>query len=166
MANLVVITGGSAGIGRATAQAFAREGYDIGLIARGAERLAAAKAELEGMGVRVHTVIADVADADAVEVAAEEIMTALGPINVWVNNAMATVYAPIKDADAAEIKRVTEVTYLGAVHGTKAALKRMESGTIVQVSSVLSWRAMPIQGPYWRCQIRLCAALPRRCAPS
>ena len=100
------------------------------------------------MGVRVHTVVADVADADAVELAADEIEGALGPVNVWVNNAMATVYSPIKDLDAAEVRRVTEVTYLGAVHGTLTALKRMTAGTIVQVSSVLSWRAVPIQGPY------------------
>ena len=148
MAQVVVITGGSAGIGRAAAKLFATKGYDVGLIARGPERLAAAKAELEATGVRVHTVVADVADADAVEVAADEIEVALGPVNVWVNNAMATVYAPIKDLDAAEVRRVTEVTYLGAVHGTLTALKRMKSGTIVQVSSVLSWRAIPIQGPY------------------
>ncbi len=148
MAQVVVITGGSAGIGRATASAFASKGFDVGLIARGAERLAQAKAELEATGVRVHTVVADVADPDALEVAADEIAVALGPINVWVNNAMATVYASIKDLDASEVRRVTEVTYLGAVHGTLAALKRMTGGTIVQVSSILSWRAMPIQGPY------------------
>ncbi len=148
MAQIVVITGGSAGIGRATAKAFAAKGYDVGLIARGPERLAQAKAELEAMGVRVHTVVADVAEADAVEVAADEIEVALGPVDVWVNNAMATVYSPIKDLDAAEVRRVTEVTYLGAVHGTMAALKRMKSGTIVQVSSVLSWRAIPLQAPY------------------
>ena len=148
MAQVVVITGGSAGIGRATAKAFSVKGYDIGLIARGPERLAEAKIELEAAGVRVHTVMADVADADAVEAAAEEIEQALGPVNIWVNNAMATVYSPIKDLDASEIRRVTDVTYLGAVHGTLSALKRMTAGTIVQVSSVLSWRAIPIQGPY------------------
>lgn len=148
MAQIVVITGGSAGIGRAAAQAFAAKGYDLGLIARGPERLAAAKAELEALGVRVHTVSADVSDPEAVEVAAEEIEVALGTINVWVNNAMATIYAPIQDLNAAEIRRVTEVTYLGAVNGTLTALKRMKSGTIVQVSSVLSWRAIPLQGPY------------------
>ena len=147
MANVVVITGGSAGIGRATAQAFAAKGYDLGLIARGPERLAAAKAELEAMGVRVHTVSADVADQDAVEVAADEIEVTLGPIDVWINNAMVTVFSPIQGLDPAEIRRVTEVTYLGAVHGTLAALKRMRAGTIVQVSSVLAWRAIPLQGP-------------------
>ena len=148
MARVVVITGGSAGIGRAAAKVFASKGYDIGLIARGAERLAEAKLELEAAGVRVHTVVADVADAEAVEVAADEIEVALGPVNVWVNNAMATVYSPIKNLDASEVRRVTDVTYLGAVHGTLAALKRMSAGTIVQVSSILSWRAMPVQGAY------------------
>ena len=148
MPQIVVITGGSAGIGRAAARAFAAKGYDVGLIARGPERLAEAKAELEATGVRVHTVSADVADAEAIEAAAAEIETALGPVDVWVNNAMATVYSPIKGVDAAEVKRVTEVTYLGAVNGTLTALRRMTSGTIVQVSSVLSWRAIPLQGPY------------------
>ncbi len=148
MPQIVVITGGSAGIGRAAARAFAAKGYDVGLIARGSERLAEAKAELEATGVRVHTVSADVADADAIEAAAAEIETALGPVDVWVNNAMATIYSPITGLDAAEVKRVTEVTYLGAVNGTLSALRRMKAGTIVQVSSILSWRAVPLQGPY------------------
>ena len=148
MAQVVVITGGSAGIGRATARAFAGRGYDIGLIARGPERLADAKAELEATGIRVHTVVADVADANAVDLAADDIEATLGPVDIWINNAMATIYSPIQGLDAAEIRRVTEVTYLGAVNGTLTALKRMKTGTIVQVSSVLSWRAIPIQGPY------------------
>ncbi len=148
MPEVVVITGGSAGIGRAAASAFAAKGYAVGLIARGDERLEAARAELEAMGARVHTVSADVADAQAVEHAASAIEAALGPVTVWVNNAMATVYSPIQGMDAAEIRRVTEVTYLGAVNGTLAALKRMTGGTIVQVSSVLAWRAMPVQGAY------------------
>ena len=149
MADVVVITGGSAGIGRAAAQQFAARGCAVGLIARGQERLDDAKAELEALGARVHTVSADVADADAVERAAVEIEGALGPITIWVNNAMATVYSPIKDLEAAEVKRVTEVTYLGGVNGTLAALRRMtKRGTIVQVSSILSWRAIPIQGAY------------------
>ena len=148
MAQVVVITGGSAGIGRAAAQAFAAKGYSVGLIARGAERLDRARAELEQLGASVHTVVADVADAEAVSQAADAIETALGPITVWVNNAMATVYSPIADMEADEVRRVTEVTYLGAVNGTLAALKRMQRGTIVQVSSVLAWRAMPIQGAY------------------
>ena len=148
MAQVVVITGGSAGIGRAAASAFAAKGYSVGLIARGAERLDQARTELEKLGVGVHTVVADVADAEAVAQAADAIETALGPITVWVNNAMATVYSPIRDLEAEEVRRVTEVTYLGAVNGTLVALKRMRSGTIVQVSSVLAWRAMPVQGAY------------------
>lgn len=149
MSDVVVITGGSAGIGRAAAQQFAARGCAVGLIARGQDRLDAAKAELETLGARVHAVSADVADAEAVERAAAEIEAALGPITIWVNNAMATVYSTIRNLDAAEIKRVTEVTYLGSVNGTLAALRRMKDrGTIVQVSSVLSWRAIPIQGAY------------------
>lgn len=148
MAQVAVITGGSAGIGRAAAQAFAAKGYSVGLIARGAERLEQAKAELEALDVRVHTAVADVADAEAVEMAADAIEAALGPITVWVNNAMATVYGEIRGLEPEEVRRVTEVTYLGAVHGTLAAMKRMRSGTIVQVSSVLAWRAAPIQGAY------------------
>ncbi len=149
MAEVVVITGGSAGIGLAAARAFAARGDSIGLIARGAPRLAEAAASLQALGARVHTVSADVADAEAVEAAAREIETALGPITIWVNNAMATLYAPVRVADEAEIRRVTEVTYLGAVHGTKAALRRMNGGgTVVQVSSVLAWRAAPIQSAY------------------
>ena len=148
MQQVVVITGGSAGIGRASARAFAAKGCAIGLIARGVERLDDARAELEARGARVHTVVADVADADAIEHAASAIETALGPITVWVNNAMATVYSCIREMEAAELRRVTEVTYLGAVNGTLAALRRMRGGTIVQVSSVLAWRAMPIQGAY------------------
>ena len=149
MAQVVVITGGSAGVGRAAAQAFAQKGYAVGLIARGQERLAAAKTELEAMGAAsVHTVSADVAESDALEAAAGEIEAALGPITVWVNSAMATVYAPLQELTADEFKRVTEVTYLGAVNGTMTALRRMQGGTIVQVSSVLAWRAMPIQGAY------------------
>lgn len=148
MAKVVVITGGSAGIGRATARAFVAKGHAIGLIARGVERLDEARAELEAKGAQVHTVAADVADAEAMEQAATAIQAALGPITVWVNNAMATVYSPIRDMEAAELRRVTEVTYLGAVNGTLAALRRMRGGTIVQVSSVLAWRAAPIQGAY------------------
>ena len=148
MPETVVITGGSAGIGRATARAFARRGDNVAIIARGQDRLDATRAELEGMGVRVHTVSADVADADAVAAAAVAIVAALGPITIWVNNAMATVYSPIAEMTADEIRRVTEVTYLGSVHGTLTALKHMQRGTIVQVSSVLAWRALPIQGAY------------------
>ena len=106
MQQVAVITGGSAGIGRATARALVERGYAVGLLARGAERLEQTRTELEQKGGRVHVVVADVADADAVERAASEIETALGPITLWINNAMATVYSPIRKLDAAELKRV------------------------------------------------------------
>jgi NADP-dependent 3-hydroxy acid dehydrogenase YdfG len=144
---VVVVTGASAGVGRATARAFAREGVAVGLIARGRERLEAAASELD----RAHAVSADVADADAVERAAAEIEDALGPIDVWVNNAMATVFAPFKDVTPDEFRRATEVTYLGSVWGTQAALRRMlprDRGVIVQVGSALAHRGIPLQGAY------------------
>lgn len=148
---VVVITGASAGVGRATAQAFAKRGASLGLIARGKERLESAVREAEAAGVAAVAVSADVADAAAVEAAAEEIERKLGPIDVWVNNAMTTVYAPFAQIQADEYRRATEVTYLGYVHGTMAALKRMEprnKGTIVQVGSALAYRAIPLQAPY------------------
>ncbi len=150
MGETVVITGGSAGIGRAAARLFAERGHSVGLIARGEARLDAARVELEATGARVHVVSADVADAEALEAAASAIEEALGPITVWVNNAMATIYATVADATEADIARVTAVTYLGAVNGTKAALRRMRprGGTIVQVSSLLAWRGVPIQAAY------------------
>jgi NADP-dependent 3-hydroxy acid dehydrogenase YdfG len=135
---IVVITGASAGVGRATAQAFARRGASLGLIARGKDRLQAAVREAEASGVTAMAVSADVADAAAVEAAAAEIERNLGPIDVWVNNAMTTVYAPFTEIGPDEYRRATEVTYLGCVHGTMAALKRMEprnKGAIVQVGS-------------------------------
>jgi short-subunit dehydrogenase len=148
---VVVITGASAGVGRATAQAFAKRGASLGLIARGKERLESAVREAEASGVEAVAVSADVADAAAVESAAEEIERKLGPIDVWVNNAMTTVYAPFAQIEPDEYRRATDVTYLGCVHGTMAALKRMEprnKGTIVQVGSALSYRAIPLQSPY------------------
>jgi NAD(P)-dependent dehydrogenase (short-subunit alcohol dehydrogenase family) len=148
---VVVVTGGSAGVGRATARAFAREGAAIGLIARGGERLEAAKAEVEGLGGRAVAVQADVADADRIESAAREIEEALGPIEVWVNNAMATVFAPVADTTPEEFTRATEVTYLGSVWGTMAALRRMvprDQGVIVQVGSALAYRGIPLQAAY------------------
>ncbi|MBV8080601.1 MAG: SDR family oxidoreductase [Actinobacteria bacterium] len=144
---VVVVTGASAGVGRATARAFAREGYAVGLIARGRERLDAAHRELD----RAHAVSVDVADADGVERAAQEIEDALGPIDVWVNNAMATVFAPIMETTPDEFRRATEVTYLGSVWGTQAALRRMKPrgrGVIVQVGSALAHRGIPLQAAY------------------
>jgi NAD(P)-dependent dehydrogenase (short-subunit alcohol dehydrogenase family) len=115
---VVVITGASAGLGRATAQAFARsEGARIGLIARGQDGLEGAQRDVEALGGQALILQADVADADAVEAAAERIETELGPIEVWVNNAMTGVFSPVKEMTAAEFKRVTEVTYLGFVNG-------------------------------------------------
>ncbi len=150
MPNVVVVTGGSAGIGRAAARLFAGRGDAVGLIARGEARLEAARAELASIGVPVHVVSADVAQPDEVERAARAIEEALGPITIWVNNAMATIYSTVADASEDEIRRVTEVTYGGAVNGTKASLRRMRDrgGAIVQVSSVLAYRGIPIQAPY------------------
>ena len=148
---VAVVTGGTAGVGRATARAFARDGVDVAVIARGQQRLSATKTELEAMGVRCTAISADVADAAAVEAAAEQIERELGPIDVWVNNAMATVFAPMSDVTPDEFRRATEVTYLGSVWGTQAALRRMrlrDRGVIVQVGSALAYRGIPMQAPY------------------
>ncbi|HET6308527.1 MAG TPA: SDR family oxidoreductase [Rhodopila sp.] len=150
-AGVVVVTGGSAGVGRATVEAFARAGWDVGIIARGQRRLDATADAVQRVGRRACVVAADVADAEAVERAADTIEQALGPIDVWVNNAMATVFGPASALTPAEFRRGTEVTYLGQVHGTMAALKRMRSrnrGTIVNVGSALSYRAIPLQSIY------------------
>jgi len=148
---VVAVTGASAGIGRATARELARRGADVGLIARGEERLAAARAEVEGMGRRACVAPADVADAEQVEQAAARIEAELGPIDVWVNVAMTAVLAEVKDTTAEEFLRVTQVTYLGSVHGIQAALRRMlprDRGVIVQVGSALSRRGIPLQATY------------------
>jgi short-subunit dehydrogenase len=148
---VVAVTGASAGVGRATARAFAREGADVGLIARGRDRLEAAKQEIEAEGRRAVVAETDVADANQVEAAAQRIEDELGPIDVWVNNAMATVFAPVSDTTHEEFRRATEVTYLGSVWGTMSALRRMRSrdaGVIVQVGSALAYRGIPLQGAY------------------
>ncbi len=148
---VVVITGASAGIGRAAAQAFAREGAKIGLIARGVGRLEATAREIERLGGTALVLPADVADAPAIEAAAAKVEEQLGPIDVWVNNAMASVFSAIQDTPAEEFRRVTEVTYLGYVHGTLAALRRMtprNRGVIVQVGSALAYRGIPLQAAY------------------
>jgi NAD(P)-dependent dehydrogenase (short-subunit alcohol dehydrogenase family) len=147
---VVVVTGASAGVGRATVREFAEQGYSVGLIARGTEGLEAAAAEARNKGVRAVAAPADVADPDAVEQAAAKIEREAGPIDVWVNVAMTTVYAPFAEIAPTEYKRATEVTYLGYVYGTMAALRRMRArnyGTIVQVGSALSYRAIPLQSP-------------------
>jgi short-subunit dehydrogenase len=147
----VIITGASAGVGRAAAREFARQGWNVGLLARGIEGLDGAAAEVRTYGVQAMTFPADVADADAVFAAAERVVQAWGGIDVWVNCAMATVYGPARDLSPAEYARVTNVTYLGYVHGTLAALRHMrtrDAGTIVQVGSALAYRAIPLQSAY------------------
>jgi short-subunit dehydrogenase len=149
--SIVVITGASAGVGRAAVRAFAKQGADIGLIARGVDGLDAARREVEAEGGRAIVLPADVADADAVEAAAARVERELGPIDVWVNNAMVSVFSPVKELQPDEVRRVTEVTYLGVVYGTLAALKRMlprNHGAIVQVGSALAYRGIPLQAAY------------------
>jgi NAD(P)-dependent dehydrogenase (short-subunit alcohol dehydrogenase family) len=148
---VVVVTGASAGVGRAVVREFARDRARIGLIARGVEGLEAARREVEAAGGRALVLPADVSDADAVDRAAERVEREFGPVDVWVNNAMAAVFAPVKRVTAAEVRRVTEVTYLGYVHGTLAALRHMlprDRGTIVQVGSALCYRGIPLQAAY------------------
>jgi len=147
----VVVTGSSAGLGRAIAGAFAERGAAVGLLARGRERLAEAEREIRDGGGQALAVPTDVADAQAVAEAADRIEGELGPVDVWVNNAMVSVFSPVKEMRAEEYRRVTEVTYLGYVHGTLAALEHMlprDRGTIVQVSSALAFRAVPLQSAY------------------
>jgi NAD(P)-dependent dehydrogenase (short-subunit alcohol dehydrogenase family) len=148
---VVVVTGAGAGRGRAIVQAFARRGANIGLVSRGRERLEDAKHEVERLGGRALILPTDVADAEAMEAAAANVEAELGPIDVWVNNAMTTVFSPVKEMTADDYKRVTDVTYLGFVYGTQSALKRMQPrdrGTIVQVGSALAYRSIPLQSAY------------------
>lgn len=148
---VVVVTGASAGVGRAVVRAFAEEGADVALLARGEDGLEGARADVVSLGRRALALPVDVADAAAVEAAADRIERELGPIDIWVNNAMTSVFAPVMETDAAEYRRVTEVNYLGYVHGTLAALRRMkprDHGTIVQVSSALAFRSIPLQSAY------------------
>jgi NAD(P)-dependent dehydrogenase (short-subunit alcohol dehydrogenase family) len=148
---VVAITGASAGVGRAAARAFAADGADIGLIARGPERLESARREVEELGRRAVVAETDVADHTQVEAAATKIEEELGPIDVWVNNAIATVFAPVMDTTPEEFRRATEVTYLGSVWGTMTALRRMrprDQGVIVQVGSALAYRGIPLQAAY------------------
>jgi short-subunit dehydrogenase len=148
---VVVVTGASAGIGRATVRAFARRGADVALIARGEQGLQAARAEVEQEGRRAIAIPADVSDADAMLDAAERTENELGPIGVWVNNAMTSVFAPFWEIKPDEFRRVTEVTYHGYVNGTRAALRymrRRDRGTIVMVGSALAYRSIPLQSAY------------------
>ena len=151
ISKVVVITGASAGVGRATAREFARHGARIGLLARGNDGLNAARREVEELGSEALVIPIDVADADQVESAAAQIEAEFGHIDIWINNAMTSVFSPIKQMTAEEFRRVTEVTYLGYVYGTLAALKRMlprDRGVIVQVGSALAYRGIPLQAAY------------------
>ncbi len=148
---IVVITGASAGVGRATVRAFAEQGAHIGLIARNREALENARQEVEAMGGRALVLPTDVADHEAVEAAAARVEEELGPIDVWVNDAMCSVFSPVKEMKPEEYQRVTNVTYLGYVWGTLAALRRMlprDRGAIVQVGSALAYRGIPLQSAY------------------
>ncbi|MFI6013630.1 SDR family oxidoreductase [Streptomyces sp. NPDC051243] len=151
MSQVVVITGASAGIGRATARLYARRGASVALIARGREGLEAAAAEVAELGGRPFVQEADMADVEQVEEAAEATEKVLGPIDVWINCAFTGVLAPFDEITPEEYRRVTDVTYLGFVNGTRAALARMlprDHGTIVQVGSALGERAIPLQSAY------------------
>ena len=147
----VVITGASAGVGRATARKFARSGARVALLARGRDGLEAARKEVEEFGGKALVILVDVANADQVEAAAAQIEAELGKIDIWINNAMVSVFSPVKEMTPEEFRRVTEVTFLGCVYGTLAALKRMlprDRGTIVQVGSALAHRSIPLQSAY------------------
>ncbi len=148
---VVVITGASAGVGRAAVREFARHGAWIGLVARGRDGLEGARHEVEAAGGKALVLPTDVADAAQVAAAAQEVEDKLGPIDIWVNNAMTSVFSPIKQMTGAEFERVTQVTYLGYVYGTLAALKYMlprDRGTIVHVGSALAHRSIPLQAAY------------------
>jgi NAD(P)-dependent dehydrogenase (short-subunit alcohol dehydrogenase family) len=148
---VVVVTGASGGVGRAVAREFARNGAAVGLIARGAAGLAATAREVGELGADSYVQKTDIADYSQVQDAAAVIEERLGPIDIWVNNAMTTVFAFLPDISAAEFERATRVTYLGTVWGTKAALERMlprDRGMIVQVGSALAYQGIPLQSPY------------------
>ena len=148
---IAVVTGGTAGIGRAAVREFARNGYDVAILARGQKGLDATKAEVEAMGQRALAIPTDVAYWKVVEDAADKIESELGPIDVWVNNAFAGIFSRFMDVTPEEYERVTQVTYIGQVNGTRSALKRMlprNCGKIVLVGSALAYRGIPLQSAY------------------
>jgi len=148
----IVVTGASSGIGRAIARRFAEdEGARVALLARGRAGLDGARREVEAAGAQALPISLDIADADAVDAAAQAVEEAFGEIDVWINDAMTTVFSRFQDVEPEEFRRATEVTYLGTVWGTRAALRRMlprDRGTIVQVGSALAYRGVPLQAPY------------------
>lgn len=148
---VVVITGASAGVGRATVRTFAEKGASIGLLARGRDGLEGARREVEAAGGKALVLPTDVADPEQIEAAADAVEEAFGPIDIWINNAMVSVFSPAREMRPEEYRRVTEVTYLGYVYGTLAALRRMlprDRGMIVQVGSALAFRGIPLQSAY------------------
>src|SRR5579883_3565215 len=148
---VVVVTGASAGVGRAVVQAFARRGAHIGLLARGHDGLEGARKDVERLGGKALPIPTDVAHAGQVEAAATKVEETFGPIDIWINNAMVSVFSPIKEMRPEEYERVTEVTYLGCVYGTLAALHRMlprDRGRIIQIGSALAYRGIPLQSAY------------------
>jgi NAD(P)-dependent dehydrogenase (short-subunit alcohol dehydrogenase family) len=151
MSKVVVITGASGGVGRATAREFARRGDRVALLARGQSGLDSAAADVRAVGGQAIVIRVDVADHCAVEAAAQRVEEEFGPIDVWVNDAFTGVFAPVTEIGPEEFRRVTEVSYLGYVYGTKAALKSMlprDSGVVVQVGSALAYRGIPLQSAY------------------
>src|SRR5690242_16190880 len=151
MRRVVVVTGASAGVGRATARHFGERGWRVALLARGLDGLEAAKREIEAAGGEALALPTDVASHEQVEAAAERVEREWGPIDVWVNDAMATLFCEFVAIRPEDYRRATEVTYLGTVWGTRAALTRMmarDRGTIVQVGSALAYRSIPLQAPY------------------
>jgi NADP-dependent 3-hydroxy acid dehydrogenase YdfG len=150
MSDVVVITGASGGVGRATARRFAQDGAKIALLARGRAGLEAAAREIEERGGKALVLPTDVAEADQVEAGAQAAEDEFGPIDIWINDAMATIYSEFLDVEPDEYRRATDVTYHGMVWGTRAALKRMAErnrGTIVQVGSALAFRGNPHHAP-------------------
>lgn len=148
---VVVVTGASAGLGRAIVRAFAKRGANVGLIARGADGLNAAKEEVEALGGKACISITDVSKSEEVSNAANYIEQNLGPIDIWVNNAMTSVFGPLKKMNAADFERVTDVTYLGQVYGTMTALEKMlprNKGKIILIGSALAYRGIPLQSAY------------------
>jgi len=151
VSEVVVITGATSGVGRAIAREFGKHGASVALLARGREALDGAKRDVEQAGGKALALPTDVANEDQVEAAAQSVEEALGPIDIWVNDAMTTIFAEFTEIEPAEFRRATEVTYLGAVWGTQVALRRMlerDRGTIVQVGSALAYRGIPLQSAY------------------